>query len=555
MQKLKIRCLIATILATICFILFFSVTSWTLIIPMIKTIHSWQDLTKTFEMFPFLPYWGIFALCLICDFYFLYLARLMYVLYRQIYTPLLEYNKFILKLADNKIPERLAIGKGGKTILAPLGNALNLVRDRLVVNLNRLHQSQEREESLKKTSETTKYLKSIVIGRLTPDIRMPLQSIKGYDEIMRTKSSQNSLTEADIKKYSAGIQRNVDTIDALIAQIVKFIEIDTVGPKTVLSSVSTADLIQDVMKICQRHCQEREVTLNTLFSSSMPEKLIVNEDFFVQALLIVVRAVFRASEHGENLYIYSDSDDDKVYIHVRDSRKSPCRESLSSSYNNFNRKSATFEDYKTLSTTVLGLFFIEFELEKIGGKLLVESNEYAYNEVVMVFNKVDIFSTANNRKTDEFACGAIYQPKFDASEENEAKVTDSDSHYRVLVCEDNHDNATVIGEMLELYNFQVVAKGNSHEIIKTVSEESFDGIILSNSMRHKHLLCLIEDIHLSDKNKHTPIAVVASKINQQKKKELKSLGVSFIMLKPINFVIFINKLKHFIYYAKLNKAE
>ena len=553
MLGLKKRCLAAAILATIGFAMFFIITTWALIIPMIGEIKSFQDLSKTFDLFPQLPYWGIFALCIICDIIFYRLTRMLYVLHNQIYTPLIKYNDFILELADNKIPSQLEVDSDKQTILSPLGQALNLVRDRILTNTNRLRKSQEREESLKKSTDTANYLKSIIIGRLTPDIRQPLQSIKGFDDIMRTKSAKNILTESDIKKYSGGIQRNIDNISALIAQIIKFIEIDTVSSRTLIAPVQTEQLINDVVKLNSSQCNERGVSIHSLFNSSMPETVIVNEDFFVQALLIITRAVFRASEHGENLYVYASSDEKRVHFHVRDSKKSPCREDLSKAFNNFNRHNATFDDYNNLSTTVLGLFFIEFELEKIGGTLEVRSNNYAYNEVVMSFNKMDILSASDSYGFRNSNINQIYTPQLQTTEELEQKVYD-DGAYNVLLAEDNRDNAIVMSEILELYNFKVTAKENSKEILELIDTGNFEGIVLSNSMRHKHLLKLIEEIRSKANSRNIPIAIVASKINQQKKKELKSLGVAFIMLKPINFIDFINKLKHYIYYSKLNRS-
>ncbi len=555
MLKLKRRCLIAAILSAIGFVMFFAVTTWTLVIPMIGEIKSFQDLGKTFDLFPKLPYWGILALCIICDVIFYRLSRMLYIFYRQIYKPLIEYNDFILALSENKIPPQLKLNLSSDAILTPLGQALNLVRDRIITNLNRLRQSQEREENLKKSSETANYLKSIIIGRLTPDIRQPLQSIKGFDDIMRTKSDRKNLSENEIKHYSEGIQRNIDNISTLIAQIVKFVEFDTTGKQHLIASVRTEDLLNDAVKINTLPCKERGVTIHTLFESSMPERIVVNEDFFVQALLIISRAVFRASEHGENLYIYCKSDDSKVYFHVRDSKKAPCREKLGAIFNNFNRANASFDDYNNLSTTVLGLFFIELELSKIGGSLIVTENVHANNEVIMVFDKMDILSGGAERGYGHNADNQIYTPVFQGSADSTEQVHDSGGNYKVLLGEDNPDNAMVMTEILQLYGFRVVAEKSSEDIIKSIANEEFDGVILSNSMRHKHLLKLIESIRSDKQNSAIPIAVIASKINQQKKKELKDLGVSFIMLKPINFIDFINKLKHFIYYFKLKNQK
>ena len=199
MHKFKRRCLIATILATIGCVLFFIVTTKMLVIPMIKEIKTPSDLCKTFDLFPQLPYWGVFALCLICDIIFFRLANMLYVIYRQIYSPLIKYNNFILALAENKIPNQLKLDNSKISILTPLGKALNLVRDRIIITHNRLRKSQEREECILKSSETAKYLKSIIIGRLTPDIRQPLQSIKGFDEILRTKSDRKKLLQDEAR--------------------------------------------------------------------------------------------------------------------------------------------------------------------------------------------------------------------------------------------------------------------------------------------------------------------------------------------------------------------
>lgn len=554
MINLRRRCLLAFWVTFFGFVLMLGATTIAVFIPLVRNLKSFESLLATSEFFPLLPLWAVILLAVIPNLLLLWIVEILFYLNRRVYKPLIACDHFILELADNRFPEPLKLPSKTSTRMVQFMNSLNLVRDRLLANANRLKLSQHREVKAKKNIDVAADLKSIIISRLLPDVRLPLQSIEGFDDIIKAKSSFNELSKEDLNAYMQGIKRSIVIISNLIVRIGKFAEIGKEMDLVEINTVRTGDIIKEVIDSNKILLNERDVKINTLFSNTMPEKVTLDDDMLIQVMLILARAVARASEHGEDIFIYCDSDDNKVYFHVRDNKKSACRENLSDLFNNFDMENAGFNEYNSLSTTVLGLFFVKVQLSQIGGELEVKSSEVANNEIVVSFNKLDILSSHiinSESKTERLFLPSNYLGTI----EHDSKLNREEfnkHNYRVILGEDSKDNAFVIKEFLEMLHFKVEHFDNSDELLKELNNSEFDGIILSNSMRHRNLLKLIKNIRAEAKNQYLPIVVLVSKINKLKERELQELGVASIMLKPINFVQLANRLQKFIKHSKVN---
>ena len=121
---------------------------------------------------------------------------------------------------------------------------------------------------------------------------------------------------------------------------------------------------------------------------------------------------------------------------------------------------------------------------------------------------------------------------------------------RVLIGEDNVDNAAALSEYLELFRFETVCCDNARHLLEMAKSETFDAIILSNSMRHRYLLDIIKTIRSQSDGMRLPIIVLVTKLNNRKEAELQELKVSSILLKPISFAALVNRLNQLCSYQQ-----
>lgn len=547
MQKIKRNCTFAIWIAFLVFLLFSTLISFYVIAPAVRSISSLNDLTIVPDHWPYLPPWSVLVIAVLPITAALWMIGVLLKIRTRIVSPFVKCDVFLEELANDNIPPPLVLKeKYGPQSNRTIAN-LNTVRDRISNNVRRRNAAELRESAAREKLDRANELKSLIISRLTPDIRMPLNSIGGYAEILKAKTAPQDNFAAELD----GIALNIVAASKIISRIISFSKIGHQQMEISPSHFRTADLLDILLRSNDDLFREREVELINIFDSSTPQLLYTDHELLMQTLLLIIRAVFRASEHGETMHLCCSADNEKVYFAINDTAKSACREKLAELYNYY-ASDCGLEYPDDASSSLLGIFFAANLVEYIGGELSAVSDENCNNKFVLTFNKFDILSAENE---DELRKQGIHAPVEPTSSSNlifgknylpsalSLPLARNDGNIRkILIGEDNFDNAKALSEYLKLFNFEVVSCDNAARLMQLLHECTFDAIILSNSMRHRHLVELIKNLRSQFNAASLPIIVLVTKLNPRKEAELQELKVSSILLKPVSFCALVNRL-------------
>lgn len=545
MKNVKRNSSFAIYIAFLTFVLFTALIAFYIFLPAFQNVRTLNDIYATPDSWPYLPRWAILVIGTLPIAATLWMIGVLLKIRTHIVSPLTKSDAFLEELANNNIPAPLVLKqKYGQYTNHMLTN-LNAIRDRIVNHNRQKDIAQTRESAARAKLDYANELKSLIISRLTPDIRMPLNSIEGFAELLKAKTGDAYKNELD------GIARNIAGISKIVSRIISFSKIGHQQMEITPSYFRTSELIENLLQSNDDLLQEREVDIVNIFNSTTPELLYTDYEILAQTLLLMIRSVFRASEHGECISLCCSMDEEKVYFTVKDSGKSVCREKLAELYN-FHEIDCASEYLDEASSTLLGIFFAASLVNYIGGELSAFSNEDANNKFVITFNKFDILSAESE---DELHKNGVQDNLTPMSSSNLVigknylsgvlsvpAAANTGKVRKILLGEDNQDNAHALSEYLKLFDFEVISCDNAPKLLQLSQDGTFDAIILSNSMRHRHLVEVIKTIRSQFNAARLPVIVLATKINQRKEAELQSLKVSSILLKPIRFSALVDRL-------------
>lgn len=555
MLKTKRNCNFAIYVAFLTFVLFSVLLSYYVIKPTVQNISSINDLCTIPETWPYLPPWAILVMAILPIAASLWMTGVLLKIRTRIVSPFVRCSDFLEELANDRIPPPMRLkDKYGYQSNHVIAN-LNTVRDRISNNMRRKEAAEQRESAARAKLDCANELKSLIISRLTPDIRMPLTSIRGYAEILKAKSADSDCFKTELDAIAV----NTVTISKIVSRIISFSKIGHQQMEINSSHFRTSELLDLLIKSNDDLLKERDVELVNIYDSSTPELLYTDHELLLQTMLLLIRSVFRASEHGEAIHLCCSSDNEKVYFTVKDTKRCPCREKLAELYG-FHEFECDAEYLEEASSTLLGIFFAANLVEYIGGELSAASDEESHNKFILTFNKFDILSAENENElrkqgfhdslkltsSSNLIAGKNYLPgTFTVPD----KFADAPLR-RVLIGEDNVDNAAALSEYLELFRFETVCCDNARHLLEMAKSDTFDAIILSNSMRHRYLLDIIKTIRSQSNGMRLPIIVLVTKLNSRKEAELQALKVSSILLKPISFAALVNRLNQLCSYQQ-----
>ena len=547
MHKIKKNCTFAICIAVLTFIVFTSLITVYGFIPAIRSIHSINDFCTIPNTWPFMPKWAVIVMGMLPIAATLWMISVLIKIRSRIVSPFVKSDAFLDSLANDKLPGPLQLKKKYGTHTNRMLSNLNIIRDHIINDKRRKDAAMQRESDARNKLDYANELKSLIISRLTPDIRMPLNSIEGYAEIIKAKTIGSGQFDTELN----GIARNIAGIAKMVSRIISFSKIGHQQMELTHSFFKTADLINTLIRSNNDLLHEREVEIINIYDRTTPGVLHTDYEILIQTLLLIIRSVFRASEHGESINLCCSMDDEKVYFTIKDTARSDCREKLAELYN-FHEVECKAEYLDDASSTLLGIFFAASLASYIGGELTASSNENAHNQFVLSFKKFDILSTADEKELQKNAINGNLPPVSSSNliigknylpgsftQPNQCH----DLPFRhILLGEDNTDNANALIEYLKLFNFKTVCCDNASQILKLSQDTSFDAIILSNSMRHRHMIEIIKNIRSQTNGARLPIIVLVTKLNPRKEADFQNLKVSSVLLKPIQFSALVNRL-------------
>ncbi|WP_418391897.1 sensor histidine kinase [Victivallis lenta] len=455
---------------------------------------------------------------------------------RQVVLPVRIAAEFADKLANGEFPDRLSEERKANDEIQTLYTALNLLRDRQQ-NLNsKLKLSLSREADMRRGAESYSLLQLKIIARMLPEMRIPLGSIKGFSRILMLELESGKPDRAEIGRLLEETGHRVGALSRQIDRLVDIAELDRDRwERAEVVEFDTAEFMRELVAFNQISLQEREVMLVNHFSASAPERLVLDRELLHQLLIIMILAVGRAAAAGETLVVSCLHEENKIIFEVRDSKHAPLREPLAEQYRRFEESDgADGVAADALSVPILGLVFARDLAAKLGGVLRVSSSAQA--GAVLRFELSDSCAATGGESRRVHSSGRA-PVKRGAHAKEEPEEPGQGRVLRVLHGTEVADAPLLLRRLLGAGNIEVCSFSTAEKLVEQAGQESFDGLILSPTLKNCELPELIGELRRVSGRRDLAAVVISSSFPDELRNELQMLDRVFLLNVPVNFAL------------------
>ncbi|MEZ5103551.1 MAG: HAMP domain-containing sensor histidine kinase [Draconibacterium sp.] len=153
---------------------------------------------------------------------------------------------------DGNHSVRIDVKTGGE--LANVASTFNSMAETIEQNIVQLKSVEE--------------LRKELIANISHDLRSPIASIQGFAETILMK--EKVLTEEERKKYLEIILQNSENLSKLVNDLFELSKLESNPQMIKQEPVQVAELVQDVADKFQILAKEKNISINTIYSKSLP---------------------------------------------------------------------------------------------------------------------------------------------------------------------------------------------------------------------------------------------------------------------------------------------
>ncbi len=147
---------------------------------------------------------------------------------------------------------RIHLKSGGE--LANVANTFNNMAETIEQNIVQLKSVEE--------------LRKELIANVSHDLRSPIASIQGFAETILMK--EGTLSEEERKKYMEIILQNSENLSKLVNDLFELSKLESNPQMMKPEPLQVAELVQDVADKFQILAKEKNISINTIYSKSLP---------------------------------------------------------------------------------------------------------------------------------------------------------------------------------------------------------------------------------------------------------------------------------------------
>ncbi|NOY79070.1 MAG: PAS domain-containing protein [Calditrichaeota bacterium] len=275
----------------------------------------------------------------------------------------------------------IPLGIRASSIKSPsgaFGGVIISVRDlseaRELVNLRRIDQ-----------------LKDEFMSSISHELRTPLTAIQSFTEILLDYNEDDPETRQEFLQV---IQSQSHRLLTIIDNILMVAEINREGLSVSISQFSLPELIQEIIRLFQERVQEKSIELKILIQEGLSE-ITTDIRYIRQALVNIMDNAIKFSPKGGTIKIgATETPANTVQISVSDSGVGIPPDSTQIIFERFKQLGNTLTDKP--DGTGLGLYIAKKLIEKIGGRIWVESEKGSGATFFIVLPLVRIQKGARN---------------------------------------------------------------------------------------------------------------------------------------------------------------
>ena len=447
-------------------------------------------------------------------------AGVLVMLLIRLMRPVRDAAKFADQLAAGEMPPVLPVTGCGCDEVSMLVTSLNFLRDRQQNLQGKLKLSLSREAEVRREIERHDSLQLQLLNGMLPEMRQPLSLIKGFSLVIAQllNMPQSEQNHKELISMLIGINRRVGSLSRQVERLIDICALGRERSSTLhLEEVETADFLREISERNALSLQAREVTLVNRFSASAPAAIRIDRELLSQLMAILIRAVARASGPGETVMLSCFRERHMVVLEVRDSRRAPCREELAREFEEFRKEEETESTPpEPRSLSVLALCFVRDIAAKAGMRLAVRS------------------TGESGARADQWRSSRTGQLDLPGSEE---AAEGEPAPLRILLGDDNADEAMIITRLLAADSITVDAVDSADAMVKAVEKVAYDGFVMVAPFKSCAAAELVERLRQAAGRRELPAVVVDNQISEMLFRQVRSLDRVWAMAMPLNYTL------------------
>jgi signal transduction histidine kinase len=195
-------------------------------------------------------------------------------------------------------------------------------------------------------------LRKELIANVSHDLRSPIASIQGFAETILLKNE--SITETERKKYLEIILQNSENLSKLVNDLFELSKLESNPQMMQPEPVQVAELVQDVADKFQIIAKEKNISINTIYSKSLP---LVYADIQMTDRVFqnILDNAIKYCDANDVVTIELELKEDGVLVKIADTGKGIAEEELPYIFTRYYKGSKT----KGANSTGLGLAIVK----------------------------------------------------------------------------------------------------------------------------------------------------------------------------------------------------
>ncbi len=376
-------------------------------------------------------------------------------------------------------------------------------------------------------------VKSDFLSRVSHDIRTPINSISGMNEMILRENK-----DAAIQEYAEHIEEAVDVLIGLVNDVLDYSKIEAGKMTFVDRDYNTGKLLDSIIHIIQMQAEKKGLAFVCEISRELPSTLSGDDIKLQQILMNILSNAVKYTPQGTvTLHVQGEKEEGGGFflaVQVKDTGIGIKKEDIPRLFSAFER----FEETKnhSIQGTGLGLNITAYFLKMMGSKLEVESE----------YGKGSVFSFRLKQKI-------IDETPISVGEKAADKVRSHQTTFkkpgaRVLVVDDNRVNRKVLMALLKETKMRIDQADSGEVCLKLIQENYYHLIFLDHmmpGMDGMETLRRMQELD-SSKCKDTPVIMLTANTMEGSKETYLAAGFQDFLTKPVDFKVLEETLRKYL---------
>ena len=311
--------------------------------------------------------------------------------------------------------------------------------------------------------------KTDFLSRVSHDIRTPINSISGMNEMILRECKDKKIME-----YAYQISESAEMLLNLVNNVLDFTKIESGKMTLVNREYDTRKMLEGIIDIISIQAGKKKIDFVYNISSDLPAKLYGDDVRISQIIMnLLSNAIKYTSEGSVTLTVKKVHDGEEsaeIFVSVKDTGMGIKEEDLSKLFNAFER----FEEVKnhSIQGSGLGLNIVSYFLQMMNSNLEVDSEYGKGSDFSFVITQTIVDETPIE----------TFDSKVQNNENYEYQALFTAPDAKILVVDDNEINRFVFVSLLGATKVQVDEAESGIKCLEMTKKEKYHMIFMDHMM-------------------------------------------------------------------------